>query len=66
MLYIPDNYDRWLQHDAEQERKLQMLPKCSECDEHIQTDECYEINDELVCPDCLKQNHRKWVEDYCE
>ena len=35
-MQIPDNYDRWAQHDAEQERQLQMLPKCSECGEHIQ------------------------------
>lgn len=53
-------------HDAEQTRKLESLPRCSECDEPIQSDECYEFNDELICPDCLKDNHRKWVEDYVE
>lgn len=25
---IPDNYDRWESHDAEQERKLAKLPIC--------------------------------------
>ena len=47
-----------------EERWLQRLPKCSECGEPIQTEECYEINDELICPDCLEFNHRKRVEDY--
>lgn len=65
-MYIMDNYDRWEAHDAEQERKLQKLPICSECDERIQSEHCYEINDELICPDCMEKNHRKWVDDYCE
>ena len=53
-------------HDAEQQRELNRLPKCYECGEPIQTDTCYEINDELICPECLKDNHRKWVDDYVE
>ena len=55
------DFDR---HEAEQERELKKLPKCCECDNPIQSEECYEINDELICPECLKDNHRKWVEDY--
>ena len=65
-MYIPDNYDLFVAHDAEQERMLAKLPICSECGEPIQSDECYEINDELVCPQCLEENHRKWVDDYIE
>lgn len=57
------DFDR---HEAEQERELKKLPKCCECDNPIQSEECYEINDELICPECLKDNHRKWVEDYVE
>lgn len=55
------DFDRW---DAEQTEALEKCPVCSECDNPIQTEECYEINDELICPECLKNNHRKWVEDY--
>lgn len=55
------DFDR---HDAEQQKQLDKLPKCYECGEPIQTDECYELNGELICPECLKDNHRKWVEDY--
>lgn len=61
-----DNYDRWEAHDAERQRELERLPRCSECDEPITTDALYEINDELICPDCMEKNHRKWVDDYCE
>lgn len=57
------DHDRY---QNEKDKQLQKLPKCSECDNPIQTEECYEINDELICPECLKDNHRKWVEDYIE
>ena len=53
-------------YDAEQEKSLEKLPRCCECDNPIQTEECYEINDELICPECLNDNHRKLVEDYVE
>ncbi len=56
----------WERHDAQQQAALDKLPKCAYCDQPIQTDECYEINDELVCPDCLNEHHRKWVEDYIQ
>ena len=56
----------FLAYDAEQQRKLDKLPKCCECDKPIQTDECYEFNGELVCPQCLVDNHRKFTDDYME
>lgn len=64
-LYITDNpvadFDRW---DEEQCRQEERLPICSECGEKIQDDFYYEFNDEVICSDCLDNNHRKWVEDY--
>lgn len=55
------DYDRYAE---EQDKQLQKLPKCSICDEHIQDDYFYEINDEVVCEECIKDNFRKNVEDY--
>ena len=63
MEYVPDNYDQWKTHDAEQEIKLEQLPRCSECGKPIQDDFCYEINDEYICEKCLTDNHRKLTED---
>lgn len=60
---VPDNYDRWKQHDAEQEAQLDKFPKCSICDEPIQDDYYYEINDECICEECLNDNFRKDIED---
>lgn len=61
-----DPHKDFLRHDAEQQAELDRLPKCCECDQPIQTEKCYEFNDELICPECLEDNHRKWVEDCIE
>ena len=65
-MHIPDNTDLFNRYEAERQRELDKLPECSYCDEPIQSEECYEINDELVCPDCLDDNHKKRTEDYVE
>lgn len=63
MTYIPDAYDQWKAHEAEQQAQLDKLPRCSECENPIQTEYCFEVNDELICPHCMMENHRKAVED---
>lgn len=55
------DFNRW---DAEQQSKLDKLPKCAECGEPIQTEKCYEVDGGLICADCLENNHMHWVEDY--
>ena len=55
------DYDR---HDTQLERELESLPRCSECDNPIQDDYLYCINDELICEKCLKDNYRKDVESF--
>lgn len=50
---IPDNYDIWRSHDAEQERRIARLPRCSECDNHITTEYAYYINGEWLCDKCM-------------
>ena len=49
-----------------QEEKLQKRPVCAECNEHIGDEEFYVFDDIIICPECLKDNHRKWTEDYIE
>lgn len=49
-------------YDAEQERRLSKLPKCSECGEHIQDECCYVIDGVYICERCM-EDHRKNVED---
>lgn len=51
-------------YDAEQQRRLSELPVCSECGEPVQDDFYYEINDEIICQECLDRDFRKRTEDY--
>jgi hypothetical protein len=48
---------------AEQDAEIEKLPECCECGCKIQDEHCYEINGEYICEECLKDNHRKNVED---
>ena len=57
-MYI-DNYDLFVENDAEQERWLQSRPICSDCEEPITDDYLYEIDGEHICEDCLKEHYRK-------
>ena len=61
---IPDNYDAFCRHDAEQERKLTRLPVCIECGEPIQDDFLFDINGDLFCENCMQDVFRKSREDY--
>ena len=63
---IPDNYDLWEAHEAEQEKQLERLPVCEVCGKPIQDEHLYLINDEFVCQDCLDRDFRKCVDDYVE
>ena len=58
-----DNYDLWSAHDAEQERKLNMLPKCDCCGEPIQQDSVVRIGGKLYCDYCL-DDFRRDIEDF--
>ena len=62
-MYIPDNYDRFLQHEHEQEKALVRLPVCHECKEPIQSDYCYGENGIYICESCLKAYYRHDVSD---
>ena len=59
---ISDNYDRWEQHQAEQDRAEEKLPECSECGKKIYDDFCYEFEGEPICDECMYEHHRKNVE----
>lgn len=64
MFITDDPHKDFDRHDAEQQAALEKCPKCSMCDEYIQDDYLYEINDEVICEECLNDNFRKPVEDY--
>lgn len=40
-------------YDAEQQRKLDRLPKCDRCKDPIQGEDCYDFDGVIICSDCL-------------
>lgn len=66
-MYVTDDpvadYERY---DAEQERALERLPRCTCCNEPIQQDDAVCINDEWFCDGCLVDYFRKPIDDYIE
>jgi len=63
---IADPVADYAAYSAHQQAELNKLPRCSHCDEPIQDDFCFEINDELICESCLNDNYRVDVERYIE
>jgi formylmethanofuran dehydrogenase subunit E len=61
--YLPDLLDLARRREDEIEKALARLPVCCECNEPIQDDTCFEFDGEFICPRCLTQNHRKFVDD---
>lgn len=62
-MYIPDNYDAWKAHNAEEERWLASRPICEICGEYITDDYGYRINGELICAECLDDGYKERIQD---
>lgn len=67
MSYFSDDPARdFLQHDMEQEQRLESFPRCEEkkCGKRIQDEHYYEIENEILCEECMINRYRKWTEDF--
>ena len=63
---MPDNYDLFRRHEAEQERQLDRLPRCVYCDEPIQDEKGYHLDDEWWHEECFNDQFLKSIEDYID
>ena len=66
MYYTDDparDFDRW---DMEQARAEARLPQCECCGETIHDDEYYEIDNEILCEECMKDRYMKSTEDFIQ
>ena len=66
MRYSDDPIADFLHHDAEQNRKLNLLPRCSYCDKRIQDDYLYDLDGDIYCEKCMNKQFRRQVDDYVE
>lgn len=53
MYWTDDPLMDFHRYDAEQNRRLQQLPVCADCEEHIQDERAYYINGEWICKNCM-------------
>lgn len=60
--YRSDNplRDFW-NYTSDREEELKKRPVCDQCDEHIQDDYYYIINNETFCPNCMEW-HKRWID----
>lgn len=65
MYYSNDPVRDFERYDAEQTREIESLPVCEYCDQHIQDDYAFRINDEIICERCLIENFRKDIDELC-
>lgn len=64
--YIPDNYDAYKRHEAEQEAARELLPECSYCGDKIEDEFLTDFDGTLLCDDCLSKHYRKRTANYIE
>lgn len=62
-MHIPDNYDLYRKHEAEQEEWLSKRPICDCCKEFIQDEFLYKIDGVTLCEECMNDNYRQPVEE---
>lgn len=64
MMWTDDPVADAERHIARLDAELERKPRCSECKNRIQDEQCFEVGDVLICISCMDENHRRDVEDY--
>ena len=62
MYYTDDPVADFERYDAKREDWRLSRPLCDYCDNHIQEDHYFDINGDIVCPDCLDNYFRKVID----
>ena len=63
MPYTDDPVKDYEQYDKEQAKRLEKLPVCDCCCDHIQDDHYYQTECEILCPHCLETYYRREIDD---
>lgn len=61
MFYTDDPIADFHAWDAQQTAKLERLPVCADCGEHIQEETAYHIHGDWICENCI-DSYRRVVE----
>lgn len=63
MFFTDDPVADAARYAEEQQKELDKLPRCDYCDEPIQDDFYFSINDEVICEECMVEHYRKHTTD---
>ena len=63
-MYVPENYDFYRIHEAQQQKQLERCPRCENCGENIQDEYLYDVDGAVFCEECMKDLYRKDTEAY--
>lgn len=58
MIFTDDPVADAERYYAEQQAKLDKFPVCSDCEEPIQEEYCYEIGREILCEACMNDRYQ--------
>lgn len=64
--YLPDYSELHDRYEAEKQRELDKMPKCSYCNKPITEEHLYDFGGEIICESCLNDNYRKCTISYIE
>ena len=62
MFYTDNPVADFNRYNAEQQRRLESLPECANCGEHIQQEDAVCIDGDYYCDECLF-GLREWIGD---
>lgn len=62
MRYTDDPAADWDAHCLDEEAYIRTLPFCADCGERILDEDCYEINGEAICNDCM-EHYKRFTSD---
>lgn len=65
MQYTDDPVADYDAYCREQDKFMEQLPYCDECGQRIEDEFCYQIDDVIICEDCIER-FRKYTTDLVE
>lgn len=63
-MYVPDNYDAYARHEAEENAWLASRPICDACGEPIRDEYLYDVNGYIFCEECMENEFKKSTDKY--
>lgn len=64
MFYSDDPVRDFDRYDMAMAQKEAKLPQCEKCGKHIHDDTFFEIDNEILCEDCMRDLYKRSTDDW--